>query len=44
MRIEGRVSYFKAATIKAVLVRNYAMNDEQEQGPSYRLGRLLEGV
>jgi CRISPR-associated protein Csd1 len=41
MRIEGRVSYFKAATIKAVLVRNYAMNDEQEQGPSYRLGRLL---
>jgi CRISPR-associated protein Csd1 len=42
MRIEGRVGYLKAAIIKAVLIRNYdAMNDEQEQGPSYRLGRLL---
>jgi CRISPR-associated protein Csd1 len=44
MRIEGRVSYLKAAIIKAVLERNYeieAMNDEQQQQPSYRLGRLL---
>lgn len=41
IRIEGQVSYLKAAIIKAVLTRNYRMNDEQEQGPSYRLGRLL---
>src|SRR5258708_8064445 len=41
MRIEGQVSYLKAAIIKAVLTRNYKMNDEQEQEPSYRLGRLF---
>jgi len=44
MRIEGDVSYLKAAIIKAVLTRNYGidiMNEEQEQGPSYRLGRLM---
>jgi CRISPR-associated protein Csd1 len=63
IRIEGRVGYYRAAIIKAVLTRNIKnyqsylcetsqrrrtaawietkMNDEQEQGPSYRLGRLL---
>jgi CRISPR-associated protein Csd1 len=41
MRIEGQVSYLKAAIIKAVLTKNYKMNDEQEQEPSYRLGRLF---
>jgi CRISPR-associated protein Csd1 len=41
IRIEGRVSYLKAAIIKAVLTRSYEMNDEKEQGPSYRLGRLF---
>jgi CRISPR-associated protein Csd1 len=44
MRIEGRVGYLRAAMIQAVLKRNYAiniMNNEDEQEPSYRLGRLL---
>jgi CRISPR-associated protein Csd1 len=41
MRIEGQVSYLKAAIVKAVLTRNHKMNDEQEQEPSYRLGRLF---
>jgi CRISPR-associated protein Csd1 len=44
MRIQGQVSYLRAAMIQAVLKRNYAiniMNNESEQKPSYRLGRLL---
>jgi CRISPR-associated protein Csd1 len=44
MRVEGQVSYLKAAIIKAMLTKNYGiniMNDEQQQEPAYRLGRLL---